>query len=69
MWARVCGRFAPVASAGAAASSLFPQRTSSKCDNRSGSVFPAYDSDGGFTHDTDGGFSLFLQERCQRIFF
>jgi len=31
-------------------------------------VFPGYDSDG-FTHDTASGFSLFLQERCQRIFF
>lgn len=31
-------------------------------------MFPGYDANG-FTHDTASGFSLFLQERCQRIFF
>ena len=30
--------------------------------------FPDVDADG-FGHDEEGGFSLFLQERCKRIFF
>lgn len=30
--------------------------------------FPGIDADG-FGHDEEGGFSLFLQERCKRIFF
>tara|TARA_B100000787_G_scaffold27185_1_gene17975 strand:+ start:260 stop:454 length:195 start_codon:yes stop_codon:yes gene_type:complete len=30
--------------------------------------FPDVDADG-FGHDEEGGYSLFLQERCKRIFF
>eukprot|EP00929_Paragymnodinium_shiwhaense_P057428 TRINITY_DN28741_c0_g1_i1.p1 TRINITY_DN28741_c0_g1~~TRINITY_DN28741_c0_g1_i1.p1 ORF type:complete len:326 (+),score=46.66 TRINITY_DN28741_c0_g1_i1:104-979(+) len=36
--------------------------------SREGCVFPQYDADG-FAHDPESGFSLFLQERCKRIFF
>jgi len=33
-----------------------------------GEFFPELDADG-FGHDEEGGFSLFLQERCKRVFF
>lgn len=36
--------------------------------SRHGPVFPAYDADG-FAHDENAGFSLFMQERCKRLFF
>lgn len=35
---------------------------------RDGPVFPEHDADG-FSHDTEAGFSLFLQERCKRVYF
>uniref|UniRef100_A0A7S2VQL8 Uncharacterized protein n=1 Tax=Zooxanthella nutricula TaxID=1333877 RepID=A0A7S2VQL8_9DINO len=35
---------------------------------REGRVFPEYDSDG-FVHNEASGFSLYMQERCKRIFF
>ena len=35
---------------------------------RTSDFFPDEDADG-FGHDEEGGFSLFLQERCKRIFF
>eukprot|EP00931_Biecheleriopsis_adriatica_P092326 TRINITY_DN66143_c0_g1_i1.p1 TRINITY_DN66143_c0_g1~~TRINITY_DN66143_c0_g1_i1.p1 ORF type:complete len:312 (-),score=62.81 TRINITY_DN66143_c0_g1_i1:282-1127(-) len=35
---------------------------------REGQVFPQYGEDG-FVHDPQSGFSLFLQERCKRVFF
>jgi len=70
MFTRVCSRFVPAAAAGIVAAKFVPERSRMSCDDgrRGGSVFPGYDSEG-FTHDTAGGFSLFLQERCQRIFF
>jgi broad specificity phosphatase PhoE len=36
--------------------------------SREGCVFPQYDEDG-FVHNPESGFSLFLQERCKRVFF
>ena len=42
-----------------------PKKTLSRTTS---SFFPEVDADG-FAHDSDGGFSLFLQERCKRIFF
>jgi len=35
---------------------------------REGAVFPKVDGDG-FMHNPESGFSLFLQERCKRIYF
>jgi len=35
---------------------------------REGRVFPEFDADG-FVHKAEEGFSLFLQERCKRVFF
>lgn len=58
-----------MASAGVLAVPAVRKWSLSHCDDRTGEVFPAYDSEGGFGHDVQAGFSLFLQERCQRIFF
>jgi broad specificity phosphatase PhoE len=45
--------------------------TASQCESnsdRSGKVFPSYDAEG-YTHDEKAGFSMFLMERCKRVFF
>jgi len=71
MWARVSSRFAPAAGAAGAlaAASAYSRRPASSCEKqRNGPVFPEFNANG-FTHNTEEGFSLFLQERCQRIFF
>jgi broad specificity phosphatase PhoE len=36
--------------------------------SREGTFFPDYNASG-FSHDPEAGFSMFLQERCKRVFF
>lgn len=76
MWSRVFARFGPAAGAagGFVTAPLLGAKLQqpSHCDvrrtnTRTGQVFPEFDASG-FSHDEAGGFSLFLQERCQRIF-
>lgn len=71
MWGRLSSRMAPSAGAFAAASAYAWRRPASFCEDgaqREGRVFPEFNA-AGFAHNTQEGFSLFLQERCQRIFF
>jgi broad specificity phosphatase PhoE len=67
MLKQACTRLLPVAAAGA----LAPQAVSlcdGKAIGRGGQVFPGLGADG-YKHDDASGFSLFLQERCKRIYF
>jgi len=47
---------------------MIPAQGKKTLKKTTSAFFPEVDADG-FAHDSDGGFSLFLQERCKRIFF
>lgn len=69
MWSKISCRLAPAAGFVAATSS-YTHRPTTFCDKPApkDQVFPEYGAKG-FMHNTKSGFSVFLQERCQRVYF